>query len=135
MANGIAGKVGLIISIVALLLGVGAAAYCVVDYEANEDYNDVRYTLYIGVDPVDADVVESQVKSYLAIKGQRYTFLEGDGGHMGNIHFVTETSLVFILNDCRERTVEDLVEFLTDDLRLTVMVEKQIVDSELEYDD
>ena len=135
MANGIAGKAGLIISIVALILGIGAAVYCVVDHEVNEDYNDVRYTLYIGVDPVDADVVESQVKSYLAIKGQRYTFLEGDGGHMGNIHFVTETSLVFILNDCRERTVEELVEFLTDDLRLAVMVEKQLVDAEFEIED
>ena len=135
MANGIAGKVGLIISIVALILGIGTAVYCVVDHEVNEDYNDVKYTLYIGVDPVDADVVESQVKSYLAIKGQRYTFLEGDGGHMGNIHFVTETSLVFILNDCRERTVEELVEFLTEDLRLTVMVEKQLVDAEFEIED
>ena len=136
MANGIAGKVGLIISIVALLLGVGAAAYCVVDYEANEDYNDVRYTLYIGLgSDVNDGTVESQVKSYLMAKGQGYTFFEAEGGYHNGVSYVTEKTLVFIINDCRESIVDDLVDHLTEDLGLAVMLEKQIVDSELEIDD
>ena len=42
-----------------------------------------------------------------------------------------ETSLVFVLNDCDDDLVEDIVEFVNDGIGLAVMVEEQSVKSKL----
>lgn len=125
-------KMVVAISCLAMVVAVGCAIFHVVDELSESDDLQTKYTLYIGLGQITDDTsVEESVMTILRAEDQGFTFYKAHGGHSLGQTYVDETSLVFVLNDCDDDLVEDIVEFVNEGLGLAVMVEEQSVKSKL----
>ena len=125
-------KMVVTISCLAMVVAVGCAVFHVVDELSESDDLQTKYTLYIGLGQITDDTsVEESVMTMLRAEDQEFTFYKAHGGYSLGQTYVDETSLVFVLNDCDDDIVEDIVEFVNEGLGLAIMVEEQSVKSKL----
>ena len=125
-------KALVVLSSLAMVISICSVTYCIV--ESNDDYDSINHTLYIGLDGIEPYVeadVRADVMALLGNEGQGYTLYEAEGGFdMGDV-YITEKTLVYVINDCSEGLVHSIVDLIIEKYNVGVLVEKQHVKPEL----
>ena len=125
-------KALVVISSLAMVISICSVTYCIV--ESNDGYDNINYTLYIGLDGIEPYVeadVRADVMTLLGNDGQGYTLYEAEGGFdMGDV-YITEKTLVYVISDCSEGLISSIVDHIMEKYNVGVLVEKQHVRSEL----
>lgn len=125
-------KVIAALSVVAIAISIGSMTFCIMESNDDVEYKDVKYTLYIGLNVMDPDDdVENDVKEILRNEKQGYTLYDAEGGYDMGDNYITEKTVVFVINNCDERIINDIVDFVKEKYNLGIMVEKQPVRADL----
>jgi hypothetical protein len=125
-------KTLIVLSALAMVISVCSVTYCIV--ESNDDYDSINYTLYVGLDgiePYDEADVRADIIAILGNVGQGYTLYEAEGGFDMGDRYITEKTLVYVLNDCDKSLIDSIVDLIIEKYNVGVLVEKQYVKPEL----
>lgn len=120
-------------SVLAIIISIVSVTFCVMESNKSDDYGSVKYTLYVGLDSLEPenDNVEKDVKTILQREKQGYTLFEAEGGYDMGQTYITEKSLVFVINNCDEELIHTIVDLIYEKYNLTIMVEKQPVKADI----
>lgn len=126
-------KIVIALSVLALIVSIGSIAFCIMESNDDGGYDGIRYTLYIGLNEMDPDDngIENDVKALLHNEKQGYTLCEGEGGYDMGDTYIAEKTLMFIINDCDEKLIHDIVVLVKEKYNIGVMVDKQLVKSDV----
>lgn len=126
-------KAIVVLSVLAMIVSIGSVTFCIMESNESDDYGGVKYTLYIGLDTLasENDDVENDVKALLHSEKQGYTLFEAEGGYDMGQTYITEKTLVFIINNCGEELIRSIVDLVYEKYHLAIMVEKQRVKADI----